>query len=151
VLYTDLLHSNFYNEPTRPPFGAVPPSCVQWCRPVAFEVKGCGDPYVVPKASVSLAGMVQGQLRDAWLLGGAAAVATRPYLIRKLFVSVTHVDLGLITIKLSLAGRWRYIHMDDRLPCDVSGVPLYGSCNDPNQLWVPMLGKCYINMYINIC
>ncbi|CAN0091016.1 unnamed protein product, partial [Sphacelaria rigidula] len=40
---------------------------------------------------------------------------------------------GIYTLKLFKEGSWRYLHIDDQIPCHPSGAPLFGKCKDPNQ------------------
>lgn len=40
---------------------------------------------------------------------------------------------GIYTVKLFKEGSWRYLHLDDRLPCWPLRDYYYSSCKDPNQ------------------
>lgn len=40
---------------------------------------------------------------------------------------------GVYTLKLFKEGAWRYLHVDDRLPCSPSRTPHYCCSQDPNQ------------------
>lgn len=40
---------------------------------------------------------------------------------------------GIYTLKLFKEGSWRYLHVDDRLPCSPSRALQFCSCRDPNQ------------------
>lgn len=40
---------------------------------------------------------------------------------------------GIYTLKLFKEGAWRYLHVDDRLPCSPSRAPHFCSSKEPNQ------------------
>ncbi|CAN0460030.1 unnamed protein product, partial [Hapterophycus canaliculatus] len=56
------------------------------------------------------------------------------------FLSVS--KLGVYTLKLFKEGAWRYLHLDDRLPCSPSRAPQYCSCKDSNQARHAVLLPC---------
>jgi len=54
---------------------------------------------------------------------------------------------GAYAVKLFHNGAWRTIVVDDRIPCDDHGRPLFGRSTDPNELWVGLLEKAYAKLY----
>lgn len=43
---------------------------------------------------------------------------------------------------------WRYVIIDDRLPCGKSnGEPVFGKCKDLHELWVPLIEKAYAKIH----
>lgn len=43
---------------------------------------------------------------------------------------------------------WRYVIIDDRLPCKKSSNrPYFATCNKLNELWVPLIEKAYAKLH----
>ena len=82
--------------------------------------------------------LVPGDSGDGWLMGALAALATRPPLLQRLFVSVRGRDHGVYTLQLFVGEAWLPITIDDRLPCDEAGGPLHARSGTPGELWVPL-------------
>jgi hypothetical protein len=77
-----------------------------------------------------------------------SVLATRPALVKRLIVSDTHAKkFGIYTVKFSKAGVWRYVHVDDRLPCNRSGTVQYARSKDPNEVWVMIIEKAYAKLH----
>lgn len=74
-------------------------------------------------------------------------LAARPPLVRNLIVSDKNRDKGIYTIKYSKNGIWVYVHIDDYLPCDRAGKPIYARSPDPNEMWVALLEKAYAKLH----
>ena len=45
------------------------------------------------------------------------------------------------------ACQWRYVHIDDRIPCDLKKRPLFAKGSDPNETWVMLLEKAYAKLH----
>lgn len=43
--------------------------------------------------------------------------------------------------------QWRYVHIDDRIPCDRKGRPIYAHGKDVNETWVMLLEKAYAKLH----
>lgn len=55
---------------------------------------------------------------------------------------------GLYVFRFFKEFSWKYVIIDERLPCKKStGRPLYGSCKEIHELWVPLIEKAYGNLY----
>lgn len=83
---------SLYRNPYQPPRGALPSEMVEWNRLGAREVEGCANPVLfgtgVPGVDAEPTGLVvQGALRNCWFIGACAALATKPNLLKALFVS----------------------------------------------------------------
>merc|ERR1719446_1734474 len=74
-------------------------------------------------------------------------VATRPDLLKNCIVSDSNKDKGIYTFKFSKAGKWRYVHIDDRIPCIKSGKVMYAHSKDPNETWVMLMEKAYAKLH----
>ena len=83
----------------------------------------------------------QGQLGNRWFLNALAPLLNRPSLVRSLFVSKRYARKGLYTVKIYKDGRWRYLHIDDSVPCDMTGIPLFSRCKNRNAAWIMLLEK----------
>ena len=44
---------------------------------------------------------------------------------------------------------WRYIIIDDKIPCKDMGEIVYGHCENANELWVPLIEKAYAKLHNN--
>ena len=51
------------------------------------------------------------------------------------------------TVKLFKDGRWHYMHIDDRIPVDLSGRPIYLRGVNPNETWSMLLEKAYAKLH----
>lgn len=90
---------------------------------------------------------MQGALSDRWFLGALGAIATNPDLLKQVMVSRAHANRGLYTVKFHKSGRWRYVHVDDRIPCNRSGMPHYARSPDPNEVWVMIAEKAFAKLH----
>lgn len=62
--------------------------------------------------------VVAGELNDGWFLTALSLIAGRGSLLRWLFVDYLSAPLhGLYTIQFFVDGEWRYVMVDDRMPC----------------------------------
>lgn len=44
--------------------------------------------------------------------------------------------------------KWRYVILDDRLPCAKSNAqPVFGKCKNIHELWVPLIEKAYAKLH----
>lgn len=123
-----------------------PPPGETWLRPA--EIFGHGNYTLfaedgVPAGGVSLS---VGHLGDGWLLGALAALAARPTLLQRLFVSVRGRDHGVYTLQIYVGEAWVPLTIDDRLPCDASGAPLCAVSGHTGELWLPLIEKAWAKL-----
>eukprot|EP00753_Platysulcus_tardus_P015043 PLAT4738.1.p2 GENE.PLAT4738.1~~PLAT4738.1.p2 ORF type:complete len:574 (-),score=302.24 PLAT4738.1:105-1790(-) len=137
---------SLYVDGTRPPRGALPADLVDWNRINQGEIEGCDTPVTFADGS-SAGDVIQGQLGDCWFLGALSVVAMRESLLKKVFVSDRNRAKGIYTLKFNKDGIWRYVHIDDRIPCDRGGKPLYAKGKDPNETWVMLIEKAYAKIH----
>lgn len=62
---------------------------------------------------------------NSWLLDALAALAARPALVERLFVSTRGKRLGVYTLQLFVGDRWTQVTIDDRLPTSAEGSLLF--------------------------
>ncbi|KAJ8611383.1 hypothetical protein CTAYLR_006499 [Chrysophaeum taylorii] len=135
--------SLYLNEFQPPPY-AIPASLVEWNRISRKEIAGCYEPRTFSSSS---SGVVQGALGNRWLIGALGVVSRREHLRAQLVVSSACAGRGLYTVKFYKCGKWRYVHVDDRIPCTRSGTPHYGRSVDPDEVWVMVVEKAYAKLH----
>jgi len=123
-----------------------------------------GEAWVFRRGPYSGSDVVQGQLGTCWFVSALSLVAGRESLVSFLFAAdplkdallsigraATEENLvrgyvplnpsGIYVVRLCIDGLWRWITVDDRIPCNAfKGSPAY-SCAQNRQLWVPLLEK----------
>jgi hypothetical protein len=91
--------------------------------------------------------LVQGQLENRWWLTAVSPLLNLPTYLGNLFVSKRYAAKGLYTVKFFKDGRWRYVHIDDLIPCDMAGVPLFSRSKNQNATWILLLEKAYAKLH----
>ncbi|GLG94839.1 Calpain-C, partial [Gryllus bimaculatus] len=95
----------------------------------------------------------QGCLSDGWFIAACAAVAERPHLLRQI-VPEGQVLFGpgydgSVRFRLWHLGEWVEVRVDDRLPVDAHGVPVYARCQHKDEFWLPLLEKAFAKFHKN--
>ena len=122
--------------------------------------------------------LIQGNIKDCWFLSALSLIATKDYLLRGEF-NQNILDGGKIDeeeIKMMSEGiyppifhrfskngiycfrffknlKWRYVLVDDRLPCFATPNPnqpktlIFGHCRQHNEFWVPLIEKAYAKLH----
>lgn len=137
--------SLYYNE-FQPPKYAIPPAMVEWNRIGSGEVEGCHTPIFTSDAAGG-GGIVQGALRDRWFLSALGLAQSKPEMLGQILVSSAMWKKGIYTVKFFKAGKWRYVHVDDRIPCDRSGRPHFARSPDPCETWVMVVEKAFAKLH----
>ena len=105
--------------------------------------------------SINMNDVVQGQLGDCWLISTIASLANqRPNLIRAMFGDETNNttlmnEVGVYSVRLwdSLAMDWFWIVVDDLIPLDSTGIPVYThSTSASGALWPLILEKVFAKL-----
>ena len=104
----------------------------------------------MPKAEVFTDGIspediIQGGLGDCYLLSALCALAERPSIIERLFLSRKSNNEGIYGMWICDTGDWELITVDDYFLCGDSG-PVYSKCNG-DEFWVLLLEKVYAKIY----
>ncbi|KAH8071015.1 calcium-dependent cysteine-type endopeptidase [Aureococcus anophagefferens] len=99
--------SLYYNEHQPPKYG-IPAELVEWNRIGGREIEGCVEPVFVSEAP------------------GGGGILVSSALWKK----------GIYTVKFFKAGKWRYVHADDKIPCDRGVGPHFARSCDANEAWV---------------
>lgn len=53
---------------------------------------------------------------------------------------------GLYVFRFFKNFQWVYVLVDDRLPCR-DNYPVFGTCKDPRETWVPLIEKAYAKLH----
>jgi hypothetical protein len=146
--------SSLYRNPFQPPRGAMPAEMIEWNRLSKLEVEGmtrcalfgCGVPGVEEEPTAMV---VQGALKNCWLIGACAVLATKPELCKALFVSDqdNFGVKGLYTLRFFKCGLPRFVHVDDRVPCNRAGRVHYSHTHEPNETWLQLVEKAYAKLH----
>lgn len=88
----------------------------------------------------------QGGLGDCWFLSALTCLGTRLDLLQHVFVSAAPKK-GKYVLRFFLNGRFTNVTIDDRLPCNAKGVPVFAKCSDANEFWVSLIEKAYAKVY----
>ena len=123
-----------------------------WLRPVQVEAKqqriaeSSEKPWSVFDEGPCPHDIQQGALGNCWFLSALAVLAERPELLKALYLNTSFNPSGAYLIKLCKDGLWKYIIIDDFLPCAQNKRIAYAQPKR-KQLWVPLiekaLAKCY--------
>ena len=107
--------ASLYRNPFQPPRGALPADMVEWNSVSLLEIEGMDHPGLFKSADPTMTPslledashhtetlatkegwptgvVVQGALKNCWLIGALGALATKPELVKKLFVSTEHAE-----------------------------------------------------------
>lgn len=114
---------------------------IRWQRPDEMVF----DEYSIFRQP-SLSDVKQRGLGNCWFLAVLAVLAQRPELIERLFVAKEYCSRRVFLIRLYIDGKWTTVVIDDLLPYDHNGNPLY-SKPEGKQLWVPLLEKAAAKIF----
>eukprot|EP00930_Biecheleria_cincta_P060037 TRINITY_DN4572_c0_g3_i2.p1 TRINITY_DN4572_c0_g3~~TRINITY_DN4572_c0_g3_i2.p1 ORF type:complete len:891 (+),score=157.24 TRINITY_DN4572_c0_g3_i2:363-3035(+) len=99
------------------------------------------------KDGIQAGDIVQGNIGTCFLLGAIGAIASKgEKAIESMFIR-WDVDVGVYGIRLNVDGEWTYVIVDDYMPVNENGRLIYGSCKDPQEVWVPLLEKAFCKMH----
>ena len=131
-----------------------------WLRPVDI-----GDTPDTPpslfEGGIQAGDVLQGALGDCWFLGAISALATRPEVLKTIFVDASSKEqqarcqkYGVYILKFY---KWVedddhtdvYVVIDDRIPCNQLGKPLYARSGSEDEMWVMLLEKGYAKLHRN--
>jgi len=101
------------------------------------------------KDGVDAGDVKQGALGDCWFLSSLCVLAGQGTDTLKNLFFKCYPQYGIIQCRFYKDGHWRFIVTDDRIPCGATGKPAFASCRDKNELWVPVLEKCYAKLHGN--
>ena len=149
------------------------PALIEW-----YSIDRISDEAKFFDDGVESNDVVQGGLGDCWFVSALSVIATKDYLLRGEFskhilddgiideeetvmlstgvyppIFHTFRNKGIFCFKFYKNFKWRYVIIDDRLPCqkvyNINQTPtlIYGKCRAPNEFWVPLIEKAYAKMH----
>ena len=161
---------SLYANGEAPP-GYIKPDQIWWISPK--EIVG-SDKYGFTNDEASSNEVLQGALGDCWFIGALSLLATRdellegglskykitkdfqvtPQIAREMTEGVyppvfrTYEKYGIYVFKFFKNFRWRYVIIDERIPCYKSNkTPVFARCKDLSELWVPLIEKAYAKIH----
>ena len=105
--------------------------------------QGLRDPQIFYE-SIEPNDIRQGSLGDSWFMCAVAALAERPALVERLFITKDLNPQGIYRVKLCKNGEWVTVTIDDFFPCFPMGGPIFSRAHG-NELWPLILEKVYLN------
>ena len=138
---------SLYFDEFNPPKGALPNDNIKWCSIAAGEVPDCTDPVVFADDPVSSSSVTGGALGNEYFVNALRLLSCRTDLLRRLLVSDTYSSRGMYTWKFFKAGKWRYVHIDDRIPCRMSGRVNFCRNGNPNEVFAMLIEKAYAKLH----
>ena len=137
---------SLYFDPLNPPKGAIPNESVKWFSISQGDVADCVYPEFFKADNFSCI-IDQGALGDSYFINALRLLTCQPMYITRLLVSDKFAKQGLYTFKFCKAGKWRYVHIDDRIPCRQSGRVNYCRNFNPNETFAMLLEKAYAKLH----
>jgi len=91
--------------------------------------------------------ILQGQLGDCYFLSCLSALAERPKLIKRLFMTEQPNEVGCYAVWLNDNGEWKNFIIDDYFPCSGPNKGPVFSRGNGHELWVLLLEKAYAKLH----
>ncbi|KAG8343135.1 putative calpain-like cysteine peptidase [Trypanosoma vivax] len=96
----------------------------------------------------------EGDLGDTWFAGAVACVAEMPDKVRDMFRHPRSLEegkkeraIGGYRVTFNKNGWWTNVIVDDFIPC-AGGCPKFvHTCEDPMELWTPLVQKAYAKIH----
>mmetsp|Transcript_32355 Transcript_32355/g.54541 ORF Transcript_32355/g.54541 Transcript_32355/m.54541 type:complete len:832 (+) Transcript_32355:47-2542(+) len=137
---------SLYFDPLNPPKGAIPNESLRWLRICEGDISLCDFPEFFKGDHVSCR-INQGSLGDKYFVNALRLLSCQPQYVNRLLVSNKYAAQGLYTLKFHKAGKWRYVHVDDRIPSRQSGNVNFARNHNPNETFAMLLEKAYAKLH----
>jgi len=137
---------SLYMDPLNPPKGSIPNESIKWYRLCEGDLEDCKTPTVCFRDSSSCE-IIQGALGNIYFVNALTLLAAQPQYITRIIVSSRFASKGIYTMKFYKAGKWRYVHIDDHIPCRQSGKVHYTRNANPNETFAMLIEKAYAKLH----
>lgn len=137
---------SLYFDPLNPPKGAVPNESIKWYSICEGGMLGLEKPVLFVQDGQS-SHITQGALGNNYFINALSIAACRPQFINRLIVSTRYASKGLYMFKFFKAGKWRYVHIDDHIPCRQSGKAHFCRNANPNETFAMLVEKAYAKLH----
>lgn len=137
---------SLYFDPLNPPKGAIPNESIKWLSISQGDVVDCNFPEFFKGDGASCL-IEQGALGNSYFINALRILCCQPQYIARLLVSDKYASQGLYTLKFCKAGKWRYVHIDDRIPCRQSGRVNFCRNRNPNETFGMLIEKAYAKLH----
>ena len=90
----------------------------------------------------------QGSLGNLYFVNALRILAVHPKYVKRLIVSdKLAASHGIYTVKFYKNGKWRYVHVDDKIPCRPSGRANFCRNLNPNETFAMIIEKAYAKLH----
>jgi len=96
--------------------------------------------------SFSANDVIQGALKDSYLLAAASALAEYPGRLEKLFYQKDKNSAGCYVVRLYVCGQYVDVTVDDYFPVDKNGKLVFAGSKN-RELWVMLLEKAWAKIH----
>lgn len=103
------------------------------------------NPLLFSDHQAHLSQMRQGRISGRAVICALAMLSVRIDLVRKMFIRESGAG-GAYTLRLSKNGIPTDVKIDDRLPCDGTGKPLFSHFKSSNLFWIALVEKAYAKL-----
>jgi hypothetical protein len=138
---------SLYFDPLNPPKGSIPNESIKWYSISEGTLAYCQDFSKPYWGDVSSSYIRQGALGNAYFINALSLLATQSKFIERTLVSFKYASKGLYTFKFYKAGKWRYVHIDDFIPCRQSGKVHFTRNRNPNETFAMLYEKAYAKLH----
>jgi hypothetical protein len=137
---------SLYFDPLNPPKGGIPNESIKWFSICAKEVLQCDNPVFYNEDMFSCR-IKQGTAGNSYMINALSLLSCQPKFINRLLVSSNYAAKGLYTFKFYKNGKWRYVHIDDFIPCSQSGKVLFARNHSLNETFAMLTEKAYAKLH----
>jgi hypothetical protein len=114
----------------------------------AGEIINCKNPRVFSKKYQDKSPIINtGALGNNYFVNALRLLSCKIDYVKRLLVSDKYASQGCYTFKFHKYGKWRYVHIDDAIPCRQSGAINYCHNYNNNEVFAMLLEKAYAKLH----
>ena len=128
-----------------------------WRRPIkiAENIQNSAPPILFLEQTGMASRIKQGGLANCYLTAAISAIisANSNWIHEHIFTKMIEYPVnGKMTLLLFHNSQWEGVDIDDNIPCDLHGNPIFARCVDylgrcENEWWLSLLEKAYAKVY----